>query len=222
VFEIATPIVTPGDLKSVMKIFESATSFEEVLARLYDHRDMLSEDVSKIIDQRLTRSINDGLRYHMGLKDWTIDSFAEDYKDLLTVMKDKFGENMVNAFCEYAPEMIGRSMAVLTGDGLSNYLAAQNADDDNAADYMLVFRDRCSVTQVPWTFSDMKLDLSQGSLIPDSMEEFRTAVAAIFTRTEDWPVSFSHRYIQTSDKRLLELRRGYLAEGAFLIHQADQ
>lgn len=218
VFEVVTPLVTSGELGSVMKIFESATSFEEFRTRLYDHRDVLTDDVSAMIDQRLTLSINDGLRYHMGLANWSIDSFADDYLDLLVALKNQYGDNLVNSFVENAPEMIGRSMAVLSDDGLANYLTAQDIAVANAADCMLIFRDRCNVTQVPWSLADMKLDLSQASLIPESMGEFREAVLAIFHRTEDWPVSFAHRYLQTSDKKLLELRRGYLDDNAYLIN----
>lgn len=218
VFEVVTPLMTTGDLGSVMKIFESATSFEEFRTRLYDHREALTDEVAALIDQRLTASINDGLRYHMGLAHLYIDSFADDYIDLLGVLKNQYGEGLVNSFVENAPEMIGRSMAVLTDSSLASYLTTQNIGDVDVANCMLVFRDRCNVTQVPWSLADMKIDLSHANLIPESMVDFREAVLAIFSRTEDWPVSFAHRYLQTSDKKLLELRRGYLDENAYLIN----
>lgn len=220
-FDVLTPIATKDDLVEALNQMETAGSFEELiqqlgeLAELVDGRDGEYEEVFTTIDTRLTDAINQTLQQNFSLSDWSIDSFHEDYVDLLGALEEKFGGELVDRFVTHAPLMIGTALSVLKEEGLAAYL--KSIDDDGSSS-ILAFRDRCSITQVPWKFEDLHLDLNGGGQVSEAaMPELHEALSAIFTRTEDFPVTFAHRYLQTADKQLIELRKGYLGTDALLV-----
>lgn len=217
-FDVVTTVVTDSDLIPLVAGLEKAMSFEEVLSHLQELDDKLPEDVLQLIDARMTAEVNQTLQQNFSLDDLSIDSFREDYQDLLKVLGRRGGETLVDLFAERAPAVIGSSLSVLTGDAYLAYLKTLGEDETAT---VLAFRDRCSMTQVPWNFADLHLNLNGGGMIPEAaMPELHAAVAAIFARTEDWPVNFAHRYLMTADKKLIELRQGCLGSEAFLMFEA--
>ncbi len=219
-FDVITPVTTSQNLVTVFKQLETCQTFEELETKLYSFDTMLDDEVRSIIDRRVTASLNEALQKNFGLQGWRIDSFKEDYRALQDALKEDHGEQLVEMVTNVAPEIVGQSLSVLSGEGFSRYLEnVQDVDPDTASDILLALRDRTSITVIPSKLEDLRLgNLREGGLIPASeMPELYAAVVAIFERTPDYPVTFARRYLQTSDKKLLELRRGYLHPEAYLL-----
>lgn len=225
-YEVITPVVTERNLVNAIRGLEGLDNFAELNAKLAEFDGILTPDVKKEIDVRLTTSVNQALEKNLGLAGWKIDSYFADMDDLLRVMVENFNGStvLVDALNNYAVEVIGRSLAVLSGDAYSEYMRKHYAADDEERmdDSVLLFRDRASITQVPWNFADLNINLNGGGMVPEaSMPQLYAAVKAIFERTIDYPVTWAHRYLQTADKKLIELRRGYLGQDVYLMFPAE-
>lgn len=225
-FEEITPVVTDKNVINIVRSLEGITSFEELNAKLNEYDHLFSTEVKTVLDKRLTAAVVQALQKNMGLDGWAIDSYLADYDDLITALRSNFGgtDTLVDAFHAFAPVMIGQSVAVLGGDSYTQYAkTVYSADDDSKlGDTLLAFRDRCSITQVPWNFADLRIDLNGGGVISEAaMPQLYAAVRAIFSRTEDYPVTWARRYLCTADKKLIELRHGFLGgDDVFLMFDA--
>lgn len=224
-FEEITPVMGTSEEFTAVRTMEGCTSFDELFAKFNEYDGVLSTEVKAVLDKRLTSSLVEALQKSMGLEDWNIDSFDADYHELLKVLGEKFpgSTTLTDALNTFAPEIIGRAVSVLVGDGLKQYLAETKMDlDGREGMAVLAFRDRCSITQVPWDFVDLRIRLNGGGMIPETaMPQLHAAVKALFDRTLDYPVTWAHRYIQTGDKKRIEAVRGYLGgEDTFLLFDA--
>lgn len=222
-FDQITPItVEKNEINTVRQLADCQT-YESLLNKLYEVKPRLPEAVWAAVDERLTKNLNEALEKNLTLEGWSIDSFFGDFEDLLAALRPVRGDLLVDTFVEYAPEVIHSALSVLSGESFAKYLRAARGDSENGKDlgqHLLAFRDRTSVTYVPWKYSDLSLDLTHGGLVPENdMPELYAALEAILARTLDLPVTFAHRYIVTADKKTLEVRRGYLGKDSILLFE---
>lgn len=83
----------------------------------------------------------------------------------------------------------------------------------------VVLVERVSVTTVPMTREEMSLRLDTGALVvPDYQPELHSALTAIFARTTEHRVAYAHRYLMTTDRQFIEIRRGILNPDAILLY----
>ena len=222
-FDKISPESTDKDYINAVRVLDNITSFAVLKAKMAAIKDRVPEVVFRLIDKRITDGLNHALKQAMGLTGWGVDSFFEDYDDLKALLAKKQGDVVVDVLEERATEVIAANLSVLSGDSYQKYLNWVGVEQDEEGEpsiHFLAFRDRCSVTQVPWKLEDLTLDINGGSVIPaDKMPGLYNAVDAIFTRTLDVPVAFSHRYLMTVDRRLIEMRQGYFGKGSYLLFE---
>lgn len=208
-------------LNSAVRNLSDSPSFEVLDTKLHlaISKGSIGSDALKAIDVRLTKTINEVLAKHLSLTGWEIDSYKEDFKDLLTALDDKFGNTISEKLKENASEIIAASLSVLDAEPYKQYLVSLGMSAEEAElEPMVVFASRVSITKVSWGFSDVNLDLPNGGLVSKArMPELHMALDAIFDRTLDLPVVFAHRYIQTSDRKFIEIIRGYIGEDSYLL-----
>ena len=230
-YDEITPVeVENGNLLELMNELSQAVTFEEVHAKLAADRDKYPAAVFKTIDERLAVSISEAMDKNMSLTGWSITSFSDDYYDLLQALESKYSKSLVETLQEHAEEIINATLSVLTGGELLEYVtslggvaeetAPEKDGTRNVSANLLAFRSRTSITRVPWNRAALSMDIGNGGVIPKGiMGDLYKAVDSIFDRTLDMPVTFARRYIQTADKQLLEVRRGYLGVDSLLIFE---
>lgn len=227
-FDEVTPVVSDdtGMIDLIRQMSEVA-SYSELHTALVENKTDIPEALFKAIDERLAKGVSDALSKNMSLEGWSITSFVDDYHDLVKLLKDKFSEHLVNTFNDHGSEVINAALAVLSGNALVDYLRSVGSDvdypkeDEEVEAGLVAFCNRTSVTRVPWRKADLSIDLTSGGVIPEkTMPELYRAVDSIFDRTVDLPITFARRYIETADKQLLELRRGYFGTDCLLMFEA--
>jgi len=222
--DLLTPVLTSHNLIGALKGMETAGGFEEFFLALNEIGDRLDPAVREVIDQRLTATVNQVLKQNIGLSKWSISSFVDDYEELIGLMKSTFqSDSLATQFNGHAPEILQASLSVLAGGCYSQYLKdhAPHKGED-AGQNLLVFRSRVSVTHVPWSYDDLSLHIGSGGMVlPSALPKLHEALVQIFARTEDFPATYAHRYIETADKKLVEVRRGYLGTDAYLLFEAS-
>lgn len=192
--------------------------YETFLTTLMDlHKDdKISDELFELIDKRMTVAFNRYNRKVLYL-DWTVDSFAADYHDLLAMVKDKKGETIVRKFLKGSNDVIQRAMSVLTGDALTSWLKnLPGAEEDEKLQQPAVFCNRYSVTELPWTMFEMDSHWRlEGIVTKENARTFHAALEAIFNRTQTNGVH--EHLLLTSDSRVIYAYRSAVMEGDFVI-----
>lgn len=202
-----------------VKSLSQLTDFEEFRLKLMAAltQNQVSEEVYKLIDKRVTQSLNDALAKSMGLEGWRVDSFVDDWMDLAQLLTETYSKTLVEALKRHAADVIGPSVSVLSGDSFAKYLHGMGVEAGTQPK-ILVFRERVSVTTVPWSLDQVMATVEDGGLVQQStMPNLFDAMTAIITRTSDQSIPFAKRYFSTVDKQLLEIRKGFLGSEAYLL-----
>jgi len=223
-FDLISTVNTTQNHSYTVRSLDSLNNFEVLKTKLLEVQDQLGDVVFKAIDGRLTAAINEAMEKNLSLEGWKIDTFVGDYEELIGALNNTCGSYMTDALKDNARAIIGSSLAVLAGDSYKRYLKEVDAEESEelAGTTFLLFRDRCSVTQVPWTLADLSLVIGEGGMIPETqMPELHKAVAEIFERTPDEPVVFARRFLLTSDRQRLEIRKGFLGQNSYLLYPAE-
>lgn len=88
---------------------------------------------------------------------------------------------------------------------------------------VVVLVERISVTTVPMTREEMSLNLDTGALVVEHYQPaLHSACQAIRERTVDHPIAYAHRYLLTSDRKLIELKTGIAVSSALLLFDRGQ
>lgn len=221
---ILNPVFTGSNHISKIKELCAATSLDMVAHRLKEQFDKTDSTYWYTANNLMTQRINQVLDNELGLTGWEIGSFVDDWSSLVEAMTEdpSVGEQPIQVMNEHAREIISSVWAVLTGDRLTQYLKTLKAGETKPSDEflqgMLVFSETVSVTQVPWSLEDFaaELDTTPSFIKESSMKELYDTAATIFERALHTTGDYRHHYLITSDRKVIEFHRGYLAKGAFI------
>lgn len=196
----------------------NAASYKQLFQLMIDAD--ANEELLKEVDKRMVVGINQALTQNMGLKAWGITNFLEDFGDLLAALKDDYGDSVVQTFETFAVEVISRHLAHYSEQELDETVRkAVGLDDDVNA---LVWRERSSVTRLPFTSEDFNIPADTGVMVsPSVYPEMHNTLCAIFERTNDLPYTFYGRYLATEDGVVYSIVKGYLNDEAVLVFKAD-
>lgn len=222
-FDQITPIPVEKNEINTVRAMDNCQTYSALREKMFEAKDRLPEAVWRAIDERITKAINEALTKNLSLKGWAIDTFYDDYPDLVDALQSSYSEQLVGIFEGHSTQVIGSALSVLSGESFAKYLRTIQGDSNgkDSGGRLLAFRDRCSVTYVPWKYSELSLDLTRGGMVPEAeMPELYAAMDAILERTFDHPVTFARRYLMTTDKKLIEVRRGYLGKESVLLFDA--
>ncbi len=211
---VLTEVANP-DFDLLFKL-STTESFKSLFHLLIDSA--ADEDLIKAVDKRVAQHISSAMQYHLGLRDWSIDSFQDDYGELLAALKQDYGQSVVEALEGYAIEIISRALAYYPEDELSKIRSAVGLEEGLNA---LVWRERSSVTRLPVTAQELAVADDKGVLISETNQpELYRTLSSIYERTEDLPLTFHGRYLATSDGVVYQLARGYLNDQALMLYKA--
>jgi hypothetical protein len=213
---VLTTIVNP-DFDLVLEL-SNLESFEKLHAMLME-RSIVNEELATEIDQRVVQAVNQALQKHMGLKGWSISNFREDFGDLVAALEEDYGKLVVQKLQENAIEIISRFLAFYKPDELETARKSLGLEDKIP---VLVWRERSSVTRMPFTSAQANIPTDTGVLvsIDENPEMYRT-LESIFERAQDLRFTFHGRYLAFSDGVVYSLVRGYFNEQSILVFKAN-
>ncbi len=223
--DLVTPKLVPNEqVELLTKLAETDTylGLASKIAQLED------DDIIELVHDRMTEALNRAIHHNLGLTDWSVGSFVEDYEELVGLFQESYGEDFVRTFEESAVEVIGSALTVSQEERVVNFGMSKlgiTPEDMAGTDLSLVcFVTRQSVTELPWSLAELRVALVAGqdaSIRASELPELRLALEAVMARTEDLPLVHAHRYLVTSDEQVLELYKGYLAKDAILLGKSE-
>lgn len=221
--DLLTPVaVSQAEVRRAVTSLKSCTSLTTMVEKLVEFRDKLPTDLFATIDKRLTDRLNHVIDKSLGLQGWNIDSFFDDLNELLALIRNDYGDTLVDALQDNYRDVVGPAVEVLASNGLSRYLESIGSEETSPdKSNLLVFRDRVSVLNVPWSYDDMALEIRDGGLVTQTrLPEVYAVLEAVFHRTRASHIPFAHHYLVTKDQKRLEFRRGFLGRNSIVVYPA--
>jgi hypothetical protein len=222
--DLVTPVEASPNEIATIKSLAGIQNFEEFKMKLLaaQTQEQISFTVFDTIDNRLANAINVALAKNMNLPGWSIESFIEDFVELCQMLTETYSKNLVETFKRHAAEIIASSVSVLSGDAFAKYLKAMGIEDHQAPPKVVVFRERCSVTHVPWDLETIMATVEDGGMVKESeMPNLYAAVKAIMVRTSDQTVPFAKRFLATNNGEQLEIRKGFFGVESYLLYKVS-
>lgn len=180
------------------------------------------------VDARLTKQFNQVLKNNIGVTQWSISSFLEDYHELVKMLGEHYGDDVGQKFNEFFDAIAGAAIGLSEDDETQNFsrttLALREEDFAGSSMELVSFCDRISITVLPWTLAQLGVEVSKDgpSLVnEDTLPNLHEALAAILARAVDFPQPYSAHYLLLTDETVLELYAGYLIDGSILLRQSS-
>lgn len=228
-FDVLTPLQADKNYVNTVKALGRLQTMAEFRDAAATDRgqNKLSDAALQLINRRMTQSVNEVLKFNMGIKGWKISSFMADYDDLVEELQKDFGPVVAETLERHAPQIIQTNCSVLSGDAFSAYLKWVSGGEvkTHMGEHLTVFRERCSTTRVPWGMwqFDKIIDSDLGSMVPEgAMPTMYKAVREIFERTADQEIPFARHFLLTEDEVRYELRRGFFSDDCYLISKCSK
>jgi hypothetical protein len=182
------------------------------------------------LDKRITDAINFALEKNFQFKDWSIDSFTNDYVELLEALYEAYDSEVPAKLEAVSNKIIKACCNSLTADETSDYFNVITSKDENTGitfdkfqKHVVPFADYCSVTYLPWNLEDLDIGLSKEPvLLTESADPaLRKAVVALIRRVKSSYSQFKHHYLVTKDRQIIELTQGFHVKNAILLFTVD-
>ncbi len=167
----------------------------------------------KLIDDRLTDSINDFVRNELAITTGTIDSFIEDINDLCPYINATYGESASDAFLKNKERIIKRALTTGTDEFLdivkSMYFGFIKEDSDLK---ITPFTSGAVYALIDLSSIELQLDVFTSKCAVGLLEQDFPLLYSIAIMLMDSPtpdnVAINHYFLRTNDKVVYEFTRG--------------
>ena len=167
----------------------------------------------KIIDKRLTNSINDFVRTELAITTGTIDSFIEDFNDLNPYILAAYGESASEAFLQNKERVIKRALTTGTPEFLELIKSMYFGFLDEGSDLKITpFAAAAAYALIDLSSVELQLDLPNTKCAVGLIEQEFPLLHSIAKKLMDsaLPVNIAvnHYFLRTNDKVIYEFTRG--------------
>lgn len=205
---VKTPILaTNEEARFVDALVVNSTDLTNLIDNFIASREDLSSEIWFMIHDRMTCVFNRHLQAGVSF-DGEIESIAEDYEDALVALAE-----------ELTPPAIDRFKSN-TFASMRKAITSKHSPKTKILDLI----ESTSVTQLPWSSSEMDLTLpSKYSMITASVaSHMSAALIRLFKRTNVEDLSVNRRYLVTADNVWLELVHSDVVADTILIAKINR
>jgi hypothetical protein len=180
-------------------------SFASVAAALNNYQ-TLAERPSRlwyIINDKLTKLVNDSIKYGLGISAIDIDSFATDAPEVIPYLASKYNGKIADIIGDLSDEIISKVFDSIKVEDVDGILVATITD---------------SITTVSLPFTAMELRVNfdnsnYGLIMPAKLPQ----LYQVLTRLLDGLNPTDRAVLVTSDNITLDVRRGLIVHGSILL-----
>lgn len=227
-FDQVSPLYTKiaGQSELVMEL-RKCQNLLEIKNEMIEGSDRFDLSLWYDLNHRFTAAINEALKVNLQLKDLYIDSFVDDYAELVDVLYNQWGDRMVRVLNQNEKGIIRGVCNILGEDATNEYISHlaiyENVDYAEYKSKIVTLKEGCSVTNVPWDLADFSTSISDSAAMVKSSTtpELYKAVKGIFDRTMGLTNRITHHYILTRDRQVVEVYRGWMAADCYLIRKVS-
>ena len=190
----------------------------QLLMNIANKKDVLSPSVLAVIDERLTAAVNDAVRTNMSISGLNIDSFIDDWNDLINIISNKYGKLVAANFVAKDEEIIRNALNLLPkecGDDVTNGIYDTLDGETYPISY---FVETVSFTALDFFSSELDLDFVPGTSALLSKVNTRVWYDLADQIYREFSDTCTRHLIRTCDGKTLEIKKGWLAENAYIIN----
>lgn len=224
---VVSPIITVEDESEFLEELSQARTYLEVRDFLVEQAKLVSLEMFSTVERRLTKKINDILKYQLSLADLSIDSFVSDIEELLGVLRESYGEMIYGAFVKNQRRYIANLFQRLDAEaakGLTEMLLGDRTfTEDNPAPFVQHLSQVVTLTHLDCSIHELNLDFGP-DLAAVVVQRFFPAFHAVLdtiVKASQHEARIGRNLLRTNDGFVLEVFVGDLAGGHYVIHRAQ-
>tara|TARA_B100000929_G_scaffold221965_1_gene178318 strand:+ start:3546 stop:5780 length:2235 start_codon:yes stop_codon:yes gene_type:complete len=210
-------------LKATLEL-ESVTEFHAQLVKLSRNRNF-PRDVVHMLNKYSTDAVNDALQYGM-LSDWNIDSFLEDWGDLMNSFVEEYGDQVGielrnKLVARRGREIIAGGLCVLTGELRDKAFGEEGV----LARYRKRRKEIVAIGQfrteahVPFDAAQLSIAMNEGpnTLKQGALPNLHAAVLEMVRGGKEAFGKFQKLWLSTNDNLKIEVQEGILSKEYFIL-----
>lgn len=214
----------------IIETLRETRSWEGLWKVLNELQPQMSIPLWHQVNRRMTELVNRVLEFNLSLHDLTIDSYATDLPDLISYLRDHYGETILNAFKRNEGYLIHSVFETVPDEksitDLEDFFLPDE-DPDSEQDptkkhpvFTHLIR-ACSFTFLNCLSHELKLEFGKqkSALLTASLTPviYDIAKGIVNETNAVEETTFANHYIQTLDGRILEIDTGFLGEETYVI-----
>lgn len=209
----------PVDNKEHNDIIRHLSKLDSVklIAALRNMRDKFDPALMKIIDQRLTDAVNEAIRLNMSIPDLTIDSFVDDWEDLVNYIGKKYGELTAAQFISRDDQIIKSAITMLDDTCAQDVTKGIYETEDGVEYPISYFAQNVSFTLLRVFSSELDLDFVKNTSAVLSKVNTRVWYDLAEQIFKEYGDTCTRHLVRTTDGEVLEIRKGWLVDDAYMI-----
>lgn len=196
----------------------SVMDSNQLLMAIGNLKDKFSPSVLKTIDERLTQAVNNAIETNMSITGLNIDSFIDDWNDLINHMSNKYGEIIAAKFVAKDEEIIRGALNILNDECAQDVTNGIYDPSDEVIYPISYFVESVSFTMLDFFSSELDLDFIKGSSALLSKVNTRVWYDLADQIFREYGDSCTRHLIRTIDGKILEIKKGWLTENAYIVN----
>lgn len=204
---VKTPILATNEEARLVDGLLQSKDLTHLVDNFTKLREELSSEVWFMVHDRMTCIFNRHLQGGVAF-DGEIESIAEDYEDALVALAEELTPAAIDRF----------KLNVFVS--MSKGIASKHSPKTKILDIV----ERTSVTQLPWssTEMDLKLPAKYNMITVSVSSHMHAALIRLFKRTNVEDISVNRRYLVTADNVWLEIVHSDIAADTILISKVNR
>jgi len=215
---LITPLLLSEDEFEIINKIRDMKSFEDIRIHILSNVDSIRTQILVQLDKYLTKSINRIIRHNLSIPQLAIETFLEDYQDLLQYLEKEYGRNYKEAIEIHQEDEINNLFKL---DASSEIYVLSNLIRENDPVKPFVMSNSIKAMRIAEDIGTLDIDMMKdvSSLLLPSRHKLFDVITNVLFEDED---KYARFYIQTEDLKIIEASRSYLYKDAVLLRVLNQ
>jgi len=228
-YRVVKPIVLKdpaGTVEEIQALSGPEASYDQLFMRLGTHIEGHTDAVVwKELNKRITKLFDRSLNTELGCVDCHMDSFADDYADLMEALGKLYSQNHLDTVESTAPEYIGQAFKILTDEQTQEYVNGliQMGSDitDEAADHLVVLSEFCAIAELPIPPGDLEPFLTT-NILPTQAKVLHTLIRGLVENAKALnPHEKAKVYLRLLDESMYEVHTSKMVEDVYILRPVE-
>lgn len=177
----------------------------------------LSAATLLVIDQRLTTETNKALRVNLSIPNMSIDSFIDDWNDLVNHIANKYGEVIAARLVSMDTSIIKKALNMVSDDCAQDVTSGIYDANDGESYPVSYFIENVSFTMLEFFSSELDLDFVSDTSALLSKVNTRVWYDLADQIFREFGDICDRHLIRTFDGKVLEISKGWLTDNAYIV-----
>lgn len=214
---VVTPVVinNPEEVDLIRRFADM--DCHQLMMNISHCKEKFSASTLAVIDQRLTTETNKALRVNLSIPNMSIDSYIDDWNDLVNHIANKYGETVAARLVSMDTEIIKNALTMID-DGCAADVTSSIYDTNDGESYPVsYFIENVSFTMLEFFSSELDLDFVSDTSALLSKVNTRVWYDLADQIFREFGDICKRHLVRTCDGKVLEISKGWLTDNAYIV-----